>query len=207
MNESYTPNNNEADELHWSWENRRGPRGNLREAVAVFEREEDMQEAVDDLECHGFSNAAISRPPPIELIESELRQEIQTISELEDNPEISREAYIDPDSRTSGLMVLIVIPVYVMLLCGIALSHAYGLPFAYGSMLTVSLGAVGGSLGAYVAFRLNETVKRHRKKEEALGGFLLWVRTGNVSQEQKAVDILKAHRGNDVHMHGPIGAQ
>lgn len=191
------------DSEHWEWAAQTGPRGNLREAVALFNTEDDLQAAVDDLECHGFSNAAISRPKPIEEIEHELDHKIVSVHELEDDAAVPREAYIDQGSRASGVMVLIVVPVYIALLVAASVATSYGFQLWQAVLLTVVFGLVGMLWGGYYALKVARGTKQRIRREQALGGLLLWVRTGSKRQETKALDILRRHAGRDVHLHGP----
>ncbi len=192
-----------TNSLHWEWSGNTGPRGNPREAVALFDTETDLQEAVDDLEIHGFSNAAISRPPPMNEVSEILHHSIHHMKELEDDSHVPRKAYVDSNSRTSGIMVTIVIPIYVLLLAGlvIAVGHSMTLPQTVG--MVIGFGIVGAGLGGYYAHRASARNRTRVDTEKGLGGLLLWVRTGNSDQETRALEILSRHAGRDVHMHGP----
>lgn len=188
---------------HWEWSADTGPRGNLREAVALFNTEDDLQAAVDDLECHGFSNAAMSRPRPIDEIEHELDHKVVSVHELEDDATVPREAHIDPGSRASGQMVLVVVPVYIALLVAASVATSYGFALWQAVSLTVAFGLIGMAWGGYYALKLFRGNKQRIRREQALGGLLLWVRTGSKGQETRALEILRRHAGRDVHLHGP----
>lgn len=192
-----------TEQGHWEWSAETGPRGNLREAVAVFNTEDDLQAAVDDLESHGFSNAAVSRPKPIAEIEQTVQHPIRSIEEIEDDAAVPREAYIDKDSRASGMMVLVVIPVYIMLLVGAGIAAGHGLETWQAVVLSVGLGLTGMVCGGYYAIKLSRNSKARLRAEQALGGLVLWVRTGSREQESRALEILRRHAGRDVHLHGP----
>lgn len=191
------------DKEHWEWSAETGPRGNLREAVALFSTEDDLQAAVDDLECHGFSNAAVSRPCAIDEIERAVNHPVSSVQDLEDDAAVPREAYIDKDSRTSGMMVMIVVPVYILLLAGAGIAAGHGLETWQAIVLTVGLGLIGMVGGGYYAMRMARRSKDRLREEQARGGLLLWVRTGSRTQEDRALEILRRHAGRDVHLHGP----
>lgn len=192
-----------ADQSHWEWSPEVGPRGNLREAVALFSTEDELQAAVDDLECHGFSNAAVSRPKPIPDIESELHHPVKSVQALEDDASVPREAYVDKDSRSSGMMVMVVVPVYILLLAGAGIAAGHGLQTWQAIVLTVGLGLIGMFGGGYYALRYAHYAKERVRQELSRGGLLLWVRTGSQEQERRALEILRRHSGRDVHLHGP----
>lgn len=192
-----------SQEDHWEWRARFGPRGNLREAVAVFNTEKELQEAVDDLECHGFSHAALSRPAGYDDIEQVVStHQVRTI-DLEDDARIPRTAYIDPDSRTSGVMIMIVVPVYVALLVAIAVAASNNFSVFGMITLAVVLGLIAGSIGYYFSRGVARRSRERLEAERAAGGLLLWVRTGSVKQDKDAVRILRRHGGRHVHLHGP----
>ncbi|MCJ9427483.1 hypothetical protein [Kordiimonas marina] len=195
-----------ADKEHWEWRDVTGPRGNYREAVALFDTEQDLQEAVDDLESHGFSNAAISRPVSPEEIESTLRRSIRSVAELEDDSRVPREPYIDRNSRSTALMVTVFAPIYILLLAGTGLATAHGMEPWQAVVLVSGLGVIGALGGGLIAYRHATRMKDRARKEKSWGGLLLWVRTGSRGQEQRALDILRRHAGRDVHLHGPAGA-
>lgn len=192
-----------VDRKHWEWSDEKGPRGNLREAVGLFDNETDMQAAVDDLESHGFSNAAISRPVAPDEVEVSLHHSVQNVSELEDDAAVPREAYLDQHTKTERVMVTVLIPVYITLLIGAGVAASYGMTMAEAIIVSVLLGAIGAIGGGFFAYRYANRQAQRIIKEKSWGGLLLWVRTGSLMQEQKAVEILKRNAGRDVHLHGP----
>lgn len=192
-----------TDKDHWEWHNEKGPRGNVREAVALFDSEDDMQAAVDDLESHGFSNAAISRPAGPDVVEAAVDHPIKSARELEDDSTVPRQAFTDKDSRTEGIMVVLLIPVYISLLVAAGIAVAHGLEVWQGVVISLMLGAFGALIGGFFAYRIAKRKAERTRREKEWGGLLLWVRTGNGAQENKAVDILRKHAGRDVHLHGP----
>jgi len=188
---------------HWEWKDKLGPRGNVREAVALFDTEEDMQAAVYDLETHGFSNAAISRPAGPEIVEASVSHPIKHVQELEDNSKIPRESFMDASSKTEGFIVIILVPIYIALLVAAALAVAHGLAVWQGVVISLMMGLIGALIGGYFAYRLTKKRTERARREKEWGGLLVWVRTGSHDQERKAVRILRQHAGRDVHLHGP----
>jgi hypothetical protein len=64
------------------------------------------------------------------------------------------------------------------------------------------LGGGGASAGALLARAIGEAYATRIEDQLAEGGLLLWVRTRDADDERKAVEILTAHGGKDVHVHG-----
>lgn len=191
------------DRDHWEWKDKKGPRGNPREAVGLFDSETDMQAAVDDLETHGFSNAAISRPVAPAAIEAAVHRKIHSVDEIEDDATVPREAYLDVDSNTERATFILMIPIYIAFLVAAGIAAAHGLEVWQGVIISLMLGAMGALLGGYFVYRISKRRSERERLEQAWGGLLLWVRTGSPSQEQKAITILRRNAGRDVHLHGP----
>ncbi len=193
-----------TDHGHWEWSDETGPRGNLREAVAVFDDADRIQDAVDDLELHGFSNAAISRPVSPELIEESLQYEIHSVEQIEDNSEVPREAFVDMHSRAERTIVLLFIPVYIGASIAIGIAAANGMETWQTITLILMMSLIGIAAGGIYSYRMFRRKMDRIKREEELGGHVLWVRTGNIEQENKALLILSRNKGHHVHMHGPL---
>lgn len=191
------------DRDHWEWSGETGPRGNIREAVGLFDNEDDVQAAVDDLESHGFSNAAISRPAAPEEVEAAVDHKIHSVQELEDDASVPREAHVDVDSKTERSTVILLIPLYVALLISVAVATANGLELWQGLVISLILGTIGAGVGGFFVYRSVRQRSERERQEQAWGGLLLWVRTGSPTQEQKAMSILRRNAGRDVHLHGP----
>ena len=61
--------------------------------------------------------------------------------------------------------------------------------------------AIGGLLGIIVARQLEQRHDRRLQEQLDRGGLLLWVRTPPPDAEARAMAALKAHGGEDVHLH------
>ncbi|WP_155895803.1 hypothetical protein [Kordiimonas gwangyangensis] len=172
-------------------------------AVALFDTEEDMQAAVDDLESHGFSNAAISRPVAPSEVASAIKQPVFSVADLEDDARVPREPVDDNNSRTAITMVCVLTPIYLLMLAGAAFAAGHGMQTWQAIVVIVGLGAIGMIGAGYFVSRIVSERRSRIRAEKALGGLLLWVRTGSREQEGRALEILRRHAGRDVHLHGP----
>jgi len=195
-----------VEQERWEWSDETGPRGNLREAVALFDNEKDMQAAVDDLESHGFSNAAISRPIRPDALEKAVNHKIENVAEIEDDASVPRQAHADIDSKTQGTTIILLIPLYVALLVGAGVAAAQGLEVWQTVVISVMMGLIGAAFGGGLAYFIVHRRSERERREQAWGGLLMWVRTGSREQERRAIAILSRHAGRDVHLHGPESA-
>ena len=187
----------------YHWDDEKGQRGNLREAVGVFNSEIEMQEAIDHFESSGFNHAAFSIPGAPEKIEEALHHKVHSIQELEDDPDIPRNTFTDPGTFSTFKALFILLPAYMLALAATAYGAATGWEPVEGAISFILLALMGVGGGAYFAWKISTKHDHRIEVEKALGGLLLWVRTGSREQDQKAMKIMKAHGAMDVHMHGP----
>ena len=62
-------------------------------------------------------------------------------------------------------------------------------------------GGAGGLIGAALARFIGHEHARHLEQHLSHGGLLLWVRTCDAEHEEKALEILRRHSAEDVHLH------
>lgn len=174
----------------------------IREAVGVFRTEADLQSAIDELMSSGFDRAEISLLASEHVVEERLGHRYNKVTEAEDDPEIPRCCYVSPETVGAAEGGLIGGLFYVG-----AIAAAGAILVSGGALATALAGmAVAGGGGALVGGLLAKLVgDRHAaylQEQLERGGLLLWVRTWNQDDERRAVEILKRHLGEDVHVHG-----
>lgn len=177
----------------------------VREAVGVFAAEDTLQAAIDDLESHGFDRAEISLLASENTVERKLGRRYRKVQELEDDPEVPRTCYVSRESLGAAEGSLLGAPLYA----GATAGAAGAAVISGGSLLAALAGAtVAGGAGALVggalARLLGERYAQRLNEQLEHGGLLLWVRTWNTEDEMHAVEILRRHAGEDVHVHGGI---
>ncbi len=173
----------------------------IREAVAVFETEAEMLQAVDELGSAGFDRSEISVLPAVDAVEKQLGHKLKSIRETEDDPEIARSIPLDMPSFGDAQGVLIGAPAYVG-----AISMAIASAVIIDSYLMIALlVATGGALGALVGYFLARWLKRsHQKRVRQQldrGGLVLWVHLRDKQHEKNVTEILSRHMTSDLHMH------
>ena len=171
----------------------------VREAVGIFDGEESLQEAIDDLLSHGFDRAEISVLAPVSAVEEKLGHRLKSVAEIEDDPEAMSKAYIPVETIGDAEGAVIGSLLYVGAFAGIVL-------VASGGALAAALAALAlGGSGTAVGVALARFIKQHHAdyiaEQLEKGGLLLWVRTWDQKDEEKAVELLSAHSGHDVHIH------
>ena len=173
----------------------------VREAVGVFDNADRLQEAIDDLMTHGFDRAEISLLASESAVEEKLGRKYSKVGELEDDLQVPRAAYIEPESIGAGEGAVIGGLMYVgagLLLGPVAAAGATLAAMAAAAVIGVG---IGGLFGASLAKLIGG--KHARRIEEQLrhGGLLLWVRVRDEEREKGAVEILSRRSGRDVHVH------
>jgi hypothetical protein len=129
-----------------------------------------------------------------------LQKETRT-NVLADDPAVPRSAYVSPEAIGGAEGGLI-----GGLGC-LGAMVAAGAVVASGGTLTAVIAAAGlaGGTGGLIGSVLAKWVGNHHahylRKQIEHGGQLLWVRTWNTEDEERAVEILKRHSASEVHVH------
>lgn len=173
----------------------------VRDAVGVFDSEQDLETAVDVLLSSGFNRADLSLLAGEEAITQKLGHAYHDVRELEDNPNVPSVAYVPKETIGDAQGAVIGAPMYLI---GVT---AAGVVAAAGGPLTISIAAAatgagaGAALGAIFAKMIDRRHTEFIENQLNHGGLLLWVRTWTVQQEDRAVKILQQNNARDVHVH------
>ncbi len=167
----------------------------IREAVAAFDDPETLQQAVSDLQSHGFDRSDISF-----LARDGLEDQGDT-RHAEDDPRAPRDAATtDTDMRQARVLGTSLAAV----LAGFA---AAGFTVMTGGVAALAAGAAVlaaggvGAAGALIGRAASEDEKSFLQQQIDSGGVLLWVRTRSAEAERRALDTLRRHSAHDVHVH------
>lgn len=171
------------------------------EAVGVFEDLETLEGAIDELQSSGFHRAELSLLASEKVVEQELGHLYEKVSELEDDPDAPRTAYVP--TETIGDAEGAVIGAFIYVAGGVvaAVAAASGGTLAGVIAATAAAGGAGGLIGSVLAKFIDDHHARRIQEQLDHGGLLLWVRTRDEAHQKKAVDILNRHSGHDVHLH------
>jgi uncharacterized membrane protein YfcA len=171
------------------------------EAVGVFASSDTLQAAMDDLLITGFSRFDISVLASEEAATRKLKKSLWRSKELEDHPEAPRKAFVSEEAvgslegAVSGAFIYLGSMIAMMAMLNPASTLA----------ASVAAALIGGSPGAVVGALLARRIgQRHRDyyaNQIERGGILLWVRCATPEKERLAVEIMKGHSGQDVHVH------
>ncbi|AMO72141.1 hypothetical protein [Sphingorhabdus sp. M41] len=171
----------------------------VREAVGIFDSEEQLQAAIDDLLSHGFDRAEISVLAPVTAVEEKLGHRFESVAEIEDDPEAMTKAYVPIESIGDAEGAVIGSLLYVGAFAGIVLVASGGALAA--ALAALALGGSGTAIGIALARFINQHHADYIAEQLEKGGLLLWVRTWDKKDEAKAVELLSGHSAHDAHIH------
>lgn len=174
----------------------------VREAVGVFQSEKDLQAAIDDLLSHGFDRSEISLLSSAAAIEEQLGTAFYKVAELEDNAAVPTTAYVPTETIGDAEGAIIGSLMYVGAFIGLVPIIASGGSLAAAAIAAALVGGSGGAIGTLLAKAVGQHHSDYIAGQLEHGGLLLWVRTWNEGDENRAVRILSSHSGADVHVHG-----
>lgn len=177
------------------------PRGNVREAVAVFDSRDSLQQAIDDLSLAGFQRHELSLLANDQTIRDRLGHVPARVEDMAHNPDAPRQSFISPEDAGSAQGVAVGFPAYVgaILATGAVLATG-GTALAAAAMAAaagVGSGAAGSFLSQWLSDKRNEPMLQHLDK----GGILLWVNVGDAARERIAVEILNRHAVREAEVH------
>lgn len=173
----------------------------VREVVGVFHGADELQAAIDELLQSGFHRAELSLLASEDTVAKKLGHHYRKVSSLADDPIIPRAAYVSPEAIGGAEGGLIGVLMYVGAVA------AAGAIVASGGTLTAAIlgaaltGGAGGLIGSLLARWVGEEHGRHLQDQVDRGGLLLWVRTWDARDEERAMRILKNDLGDEVHVH------
>jgi hypothetical protein len=174
---------------------------NTTEAVGVFHTAADLQAAVDDLLTQGFNRLDLSILASERAIEDKLHESYVPARDLEDRVEVPTTAFVATESIGDAMGAVIGILVYVPAMIGAAAVVASGGALAAAVTAALIAGGVGGSIGTVMAGLIGAAQADEIEKHLLAGGLLLWVRTRDEQNEERALAILKGHNADGVHLH------
>ncbi|HEX6008259.1 MAG TPA: hypothetical protein VFY80_09860, partial [Burkholderiales bacterium] len=173
----------------------------IREAVCVFNRPEDLQDAIDELLSSGFHRAELSLLASEHAVEEKLGHRYEKVNALADHPTVPRAAYVSTEAIGDAEGGLIGGLMYVGAVAGAGAIVASGGTLAAIIAATAVAGGAGGLVGSILAKWLGNHHAHYLQEQLDQGGLLLWVRTRTAEDERRAITVLRKHSGREVHVH------
>ncbi len=165
--------------------------GAVREAVGVFSRSDDLQDAIDELLSSGFHRAELSLLASEQVVEEKLGHRYEKVSALADDPTVPRAAYVSTEAIGDAEGSLIGGLMYVGAAVAAGAVVASGGTLAATIAVTALAGGAAGVVGSVLAKWIGAHHAHYLQEQMDRGGLLLWVHTRDVVLEKRAVEILQ----------------
>ena len=172
-----------------------------REAVGVFGDLQSAQQAVEELQSCGFNRADISTLARMSTVESTLGHPLADVRELEDEPNAERSIFISRRSLGDAEGLLIAAGIYIGAVLGAGFWASAGASDQGIILAVVIFGGIGALLGYAIAHRLGRRYDGWFDDQLRRGGILVWATVRSPEQDERAVGIMRASGGRDVHIH------
>lgn len=177
------------------------PLNTVHEVVAVFHDADTLEAAADALENAGFLQTNISIMADPKTIASTLGHRFAPVAEMADDPNVPRRAFVGRADRTVEESAALGLPLYIGAMGGALAVAASGGAAAMALLGAAAGGAVGGGLGGMLARFIGQRAADRLEDSIRHGGILLWVAVGDAAAETRAIELLRAVGGTEVHAH------
>ena len=173
----------------------------IDEAVGVFGDARAVERAVEDILTCGFDRADISLLATERTVRDKLGAYYQDTHAAEDDPRAPRRGWVGRVSRREGQSA------FAGVLGYLGATATAGVVFATGGAALAAVAAavvgggataaVGAALGRLIDRRVGETMRTQLEH----GGVVLWVRLSRDGHADCALEVLRRHGAEDVHLH------
>lgn len=173
----------------------------VREAVAVFDDADSLQAAMDDLQMHGFMRQELSILANDKAVEKKLGYIYRRVEEAESDPKAPRAVFVQNETVREAEAVAVGFPLYVAAITATGIVVASGGTVLNAIIAATAAGAVGAAIGTALASFIDKSYTEYIQEQLDHGGLLLWVHLRSPAMEEQALEILKKHAAQDVHIH------
>lgn len=174
---------------------------NRTEAVAVFHDVQSFQAAIDDLLSAGFDGADLNVLAHEDAITAKLGRSYNSTKEFMDDPEAPRIGYVPEETIGDAEGAVIGAGIYLPAVVGSLAVVASGGTLLGAIAAAALAGGAGGLVGAALARFIGHEHAKHLDQHLERGGLLLWVRTRDREHADIALDVLRRHSADDIHLH------
>lgn len=172
----------------------------VREAIGVFDNQDKLDAAIQELEATHFPRRDISVLGSAEELQKRFGSDAVDPALLKDSPRAPRSVSVRPEEKTIGATALIgALGYFGGCIAAMIVNPAANIVLLGAIALGSLIGAgIGGAIITMVRKNLKESIQRQIKK----GGILVWVRTPEPRKEKTAQHILNKNGAKHVYMHG-----
>jgi hypothetical protein len=173
----------------------------IREMVAIFDRREALENAIEDLQSNGFDRTQLSLLASSDTVEKALGRPMGDVRTLADDPATPRSEPLERPDVGNTMGVAVGPPAAFAALAAAGATALTGGAFAGVTLAALAAGGGVGALGAVLAKSFNDEIVQGFEEQIAHGGILLWVALREPEQEHRARQILARHVKEKVWVH------
>jgi hypothetical protein len=173
----------------------------VREAVGVFRDPDNLQEAFEDLQSHGFMQQELSVLAGESTIQEKLGHLYKRVQKAEDDPQAPRTIFVPLENINIARGVAIGVPLFMAATTTAGVVVATGGAILDAIMYAATAGAIGAGIGSMLSTFIARHHARYLQEQIKRGGLLLWVNIRTPDMEKTAKKILLKHSAQDVHAH------
>lgn len=174
-----------------------------KDTIGIFYDENNLQEAVYNLEKAGFAKDCVSILADEATLRKQLGKKFRNVRELAYDPSTPRRRPVLSRELnfTQGLAIFLGAAVGMTATTVSAVMSAHVMS-DFQMMMTMLAGSVGGTLiGLGQALIMNRSHTKNIREQIRRGGLLLWVAVNGEEQERTARAILKNSAARDVNVY------
>lgn len=175
--------------------------GQVREAVAIFDSREALQQAIDDLSLAGFERHELSLLANDETIRERLGDVPRHVEQVAHDPDAPRQSFVSPEDTGSLQGVAAGFPAYVGAILATGAVLATGGTALAAAAAAAAAGAGGGAAGSFLSQWLSDKRNEPMLQQLDKGGILLWVNLRDADRERRALEILNRHAVKPAEVH------
>jgi hypothetical protein len=149
----------------------------------------------------GFHRAELSLLAGEDTLNEKLGRNFANVRDLEDDPTAPRSAYISPEAIGDAQGGIVAALMYAGATAAAGAMFVSGGTILGALVVAAVVGGAGSVVGALLAKWLGDHHGRYLQTQIDHGGLLLWVQTKDTEAQDRALDILRRHSSQDVHIH------
>lgn len=173
----------------------------LREAVARFDDPVKLEAAVLELQSHGFDRADISFIARDGMLGQHPASDHAATRQTAEDPATSRTGPVENNDLGQGRTLATSMAAVIAAFVAAGFTVATGGTALLAAGLAAAAGLGVGAAGTAIGMGAGASERQFLDEQLARGGVIVWVRTRDAAAEGRALSILRAHGGVEVHLH------
>ena len=173
----------------------------VREVIAGFHAAKAFEDAVAKLESSGFKRDSINMLASHDAVKRKLGGHFAANTKIDEDESLPQPIYDDKHDVTSEKRLAVGVPVYIGgLAAGLAVV-ATGGTLAFAGLIAAAGASVGAGIGSLIARSIGKHHAEFLEKQLSMGALMVMVEVDGSEAEAKAISVLKATGGENVHAH------